>query len=191
MGRQVAADKQLKNRIRIVFVGRIEEAKGVGRIIKIAQRLVETGLDVKVDLIGDGPKRYMFEDLANRAGIAECIGFHGWMSRDKIDAHYEKAHFILFPSTSSEGWPKVLSEAMAFGVVPLASDVSSIPQYLSRFQTGRSIPADDIEGFVRTMKWYCDNGHEWKRESENSVRAASYFGYTYYLERVQELLELS
>ena len=43
-----------------------------------------------------------------------------------------QAYLMLFPS-ESEGWPKVLSEGKAYGVVPVTSDVSSIPQYLREF----------------------------------------------------------
>ena len=47
------------------------------------------------------------------------------------------AHFILLPS-KSEGFPKVIGEAMNYGCIPIVSDVSCIHQYIS----------DGLNGFL-------------------------------------------
>ena len=40
------------------------------------------------------------------------------------------------PTTASEGFPKVLAEAMNFGCVPIVSNISSIGQYIKTEETG-------------------------------------------------------
>jgi len=190
-GEQVAATKELALPLRIVFVGRIEAAKGVGRILEIAKQLVQAGVTFEMDLIGDGPQRTDFEASANENGLAKAVHFHGWQERDQIDTFYARAHFILFPSSSSEGWPKVLSEAMAYGAVPLASNISSIPQHLARHATGRAFDAGDSTGFASALKDYLERPEQWKAEAQNSVRAARDFSYANYLRAVSTLLGIS
>ena len=96
---------------------------------------------------------------------------------------------MLFPSRS-EGWPKVLSEAMAFGVVPVASRVSSIPEYLLSFGIGTVADPNDIEGFVDGVLTYVNAPERWRRESPRAVTAAAEFTYSRYLTRVREMLVL-
>ena len=40
------------------------------------------------------------------------------------------------PTTASEGFPKVIAEAMNFGCIPVVSMVSSIGQYVKHLETG-------------------------------------------------------
>lgn len=181
--KQEAAEKDLSFPLKFVFVGRADEAKGVGRILEIAAQLLGKGIAFHLDVIGDGPNREIFEQAAVERGLSDQVSFLGWKNRLEINKYYKDAHFILLPSTS-EGWPKVLSEAMAYGVVPLASDISSIPSILSNAKSGLAIPSNDINSFVRTIISYVEDPLKWKRESQNGVIAAESFTYEYYLNAV-------
>jgi glycosyltransferase involved in cell wall biosynthesis len=190
-GKIVAERKSLEDTLRLLFVGRLDSAKGVGRILEIVRRLRSAGCAAHIDLVGDGPERPSFEDLCRSNALEEFVQFHGWKARTELGDFYGRAHILLIPSTSSEGWPKVLSEAMAYGVVPLASTISCIPQYLTQFETGHAFSALDVEPFVRAALWYTENPQQWKHESQNCVRAARFFSYRYYLDAVQKLLDLA
>lgn len=189
-GRDIAAKKELSLPLRFLFVGRVEEAKGIRYALETIAALAKKDIAVQFDIIGDGPERPELENLATCLAIQKCVRFHGWKARNEINAFYQNAHFFLFPS-HSEGWPKVLSEAMAFGVVPLASNVSSIPQYLKAFGSGRAFPANEIDSFRDAALRYYKLPEQWKVESGNSVIAASLFTYDAYLDAVRNLLEIT
>lgn len=186
-GQLCAESKTLTFPLRFVFVGRVEEAKGVRYALEIIAFLTEKGVAAQFDIIGDGPERMHFEETAKHLNVSANVVFHGWKPRQEVNDFYRTAHFMLFPSYS-EGWPKVLSEAMAYGVVPLASDVSSIPQYLADFRTGRSFPPASIRTFAEAVEEYAASPAMWKTESQNSVQAARLFSYDAYLEAVRQLL---
>jgi glycosyltransferase involved in cell wall biosynthesis len=188
-GQAAAASKQLSLPLRIVYVGRLENAKGVNRILQIASQLSEQRVPFLIDLVGDGPERHVYEKIVKEQELADYINFHGWLPRDDVGSLYAQAHFMLFPS-NSEGWPKVLSEAMAYGVVPISSDVSSIPQYLKTFNTGKTLAPTDVEGFTKAVKWYAEHPQVWAAESQNGVDGARSFSYAYYLDAVRSLLKL-
>jgi glycosyltransferase involved in cell wall biosynthesis len=100
-----------------------------------------------------------------------------------------QAHLMLFPS-ESEGWPKVLSEGMAYGVVPVASNVSSIPQYLRESGTGITFNPYDLDSFAAAIIDYARHPDRWHIESGRAITAAERFAYDTYLENVSNLLEL-
>jgi glycosyltransferase involved in cell wall biosynthesis len=171
-------------------VGRLEGAKGVGRTLQILARLHQANLPVVLDLVGDGPERSEFENMAKMLGIQHLVTFHGWLPRPALAPIYSQAHLMLFPTSSSEGWPKVLSEGMAYGVVPLSTNVSSIPQYLAQWQIGRTFTPDDLDGFTQAILWYAAHPNRWREEARRGTMKVEQFTYSNYLSNVRRLLGL-
>jgi len=136
--RKTYINKQLTSPIRLIFVGQLESAKGIDLCLEIVQKLL-AHIKVHLEVLGNGPEFDQLQAKCTQLGITPFVNFHGWVSHELVKSHLAESHFILLPSTS-EGWPKVLSEAMAYGVVPIASDVSAIPQILSEVNTGFALP---------------------------------------------------
>jgi glycosyltransferase involved in cell wall biosynthesis len=185
-GRLAVQNKTLVTPVQIVFVGRVETAKGSGRLLEISRGLLAHGLDFQVHIIGDSEERPAFERLAIEMGLENKISFYGWMLYSQLIYFYEKAHFFVLP-TASEGWPKVLSEGMACGVVPLAGAVSSIPQILREFKTGMAINPLDTQAFVDAILAYINEPERWLRESRAAQDSACHFTYASYLGRVKTM----
>jgi len=187
-GRRAAREKPAPPPLRLLFVGRVEEAKGAARAVEILRRLRGRGVAAELELVGDGPARARLEREAREGPDAGAIRIRGALPRPAIAESYGRAHVLLLPSTASEGWPKVLGEAMAYGAVPVASDVSSVPEYLRRFGCGRALPANDLDGFVAELARYASDTALLRREAARAVESAESFSYTRYLAAVREIL---
>jgi glycosyltransferase involved in cell wall biosynthesis len=181
-------DKQLTQPIRLLFVGRLESAKGAGELLRITAQLQSADMPVQLDVIGDGPEAPVFHQQALELGVSAVTTFHGWLPRTDLGAYYARAHFLLLP-TRNEGWPKVIGEAMAYGVVPLAGRVSSIPYYLQTFRVGKALNCTDVGAFVDAILHYAQRPAVWREESERSREVAHLFSYDRYLEAVRDMLE--
>jgi hypothetical protein len=179
--REWGARKKLGGVLRCAFVGRVEEAKGAGRAVKIVRRLRERGVEAELDVVGDGPLRAELE--RRRFAWAR---FHGWLGRRDVARVWREAHVCLLPSRT-EGWPKVLSEGMAWGAAPVASDVGCVRQYVERFGCGAAVPYGDLEGFVEALEVYARDPERWKAESERGMGAAEWFTYEAHVRRVAEI----
>jgi glycosyltransferase involved in cell wall biosynthesis len=147
-------------------------------------------VDATLELVGDGPQRPVFERLSTELGIGSAATFHGWLPRAALSPLYARSHLLLLPSRCSEGWPKVVSEAMAYGVVPVCSDVSSVPQYLAQAGAGMTCGAGDVAAYAAAVFTYRDEPLRWKAESERGVAFAEKFSYANYLVSVRTLLGL-
>ena len=189
-GAEAARSKRLCKPVQLLFVGRLESAKGADVCVEIVAHLKNAGVAAQLDLIGDGEERQQFEQKARNLNVFSNVKFHGGLPRDALGKVYGKAHFILLPTTCSEGWPKVLSEAMAYGAVPIASAVSSIPQYLNAFSTGHAINSRDPHLFWSAIETYVRTPALWKEHSMNALKAAKQFSYSNYLNAVRNLLSL-
>lgn len=185
ISKEMALGKEIDFPIRIIFVGRVESAKGIGRIIEISKFLKDSGLDFSIEIIGDGEERVHYQKISEDLGLSNNIFFSGWLPKDELGSRYKKAHFILFPSTASEGWPKVLSEAMSYGVVPITSTISSVPQILNDFGAGVAVPVDDIASYVSTILYLSTDIQQWKKFRDAGANSSYTFSYDYYKKAVR------
>jgi glycosyltransferase involved in cell wall biosynthesis len=176
-GRRAAQGKRLNRPLRLAFVGRLEQDKGLPAALEIVTRLRRRGVEAVLEVAGEGPARTP----------AEGVTYHGWLPRPQVGKIYARSQLLLLPSRS-EGWPKVLSEGMAYGVVPVAGAVGSIPELLGRWRTGRALDPSDLDSFVGAVSWYCEYPEAWKEESERGVQAAEQFSYHRYVEAVRKSL---
>jgi glycosyltransferase involved in cell wall biosynthesis len=182
-----AAKKHLSLPLRLLFVGRVDREKGVGRLVQIAAVLKKKRIRFILDVVGDGPERSTFEKDAARLGLTASVQFHGWQSRHALPEFYRTAHFLLLPSTASEGWPKVISEAMAYGVVPLAGSISSIPQILKELGAGNALNPEDPAEFADTIIAYLKKPDHWLDQSRAAIQSAGKFTYDEYLSAVRHM----
>lgn len=179
-------NKQFEKPIRFVFAGRIVTGKGVDRSLEVLKGVLQYSREVHLDVIGDGPERPKFELMSQKLDLSECVSFHGWLPHDQIPKFLARSHFILLLS-DTEGWPKVLSEAMSHGVVPIAGSVSAIPQILNATKAGMALPLGDIDGFVRTIIEITGDYRRWKKMSLAGIAAAPNFSYERYLLALDEM----
>lgn len=185
--RRGAAGKRLGLPLRLLFVGQLVRTKGIFTVLEMGRLLRDAGADFVVDFVGDGGDRAELEAGIAAAGLDDRLHVRGWRSRGDLPAFYRDAHFVVLPSRA-EGWPKVLSEAMAHGAVPLASAVSSIPQYLAEFGIGATGRWDDPRPFADAVQAYAGDPERWHAESVRGMAAAERFSYAAYLDRVRTLL---
>jgi glycosyltransferase involved in cell wall biosynthesis len=189
--RALCSGKELGLPLKLLFVGRLEDEKGAHRALEIAKALVDKGIKVELIMIGDGPLRFSYELFVQENGLSPTVRFLGWQPRAELVPYYLRSHFILLPTAASEGWPKVLSEAMACGTVPLAGDVSAIPQVLKKIGAGQAFPPHDLGSFVNAIQVYIENPQQWKKESLACISAAEGFTYEAYLEHVKSMFNTS
>lgn len=129
LGKHIINQKEYESPYNFCFIGRLEDAKGVQRIIDAFSSFKNKEMIGRIDMIGDGDKREYYEKQALDNELP--MKFHGFLPRHEVFEIYKKAHFMMLPSTASEGFPKVIAEAMNFGCIPIVSDVSSIGQYIN------------------------------------------------------------
>jgi glycosyltransferase involved in cell wall biosynthesis len=98
----------------VLFVGRILREKGVLDLMQAFPKVIAATGAVLV-ISGDGPDKASLVDLADELGISSHVHLLGYLTGDALNAAYESATVFAFPSWS-EGFPTVLSEAMAAGL---------------------------------------------------------------------------
>jgi glycosyltransferase involved in cell wall biosynthesis len=142
----IARHKKLQQPVEILYAGRLASAKCVHILLQAAARLRAQGMPVRVSVVGDGPERASLERLTNTLGLNPYVQFAGAVPFDRMVDWYERAHILVLPSSHSEGWPKVIAEAMCHGVVCIGTDHGLLPWLLRG--RGHVVPVADAEALA-------------------------------------------
>jgi len=121
--------------LRIVYLGRLTASKNVDVLFRAMRSVIAQGLRVRCTGVGEGPERQSLEHLATELSLAKNVRFTGGVPHEEISSILEDADVLVLVS-ETEGWPKAIAEAMAFGLVCIGSDRGLIPQMLGE---GRGI----------------------------------------------------
>jgi glycosyltransferase involved in cell wall biosynthesis len=135
---------------RLLFVGRLSRAKGADIAVDCCWRLVQAGLDVQLDIAGEGPERGRIEEQVQALGLHDRVRLHGGRSFDEVMSFYEAADLLVLPS-ETEGWPKVLAEAMAFGV-PCVATTQGLNPWILGDGRGLTAPLRDVAAFTAAIQ---------------------------------------
>lgn len=121
--------------IDFLFVGTLSKGKQPLYAIQLVQKMHQEGEKVRLTLYGDGVLRDTLEDYIKTANLQNVVFLKGNQSKETVLNAYQQSHFLILPS-KSEGWPKVVAEAMFWGCVPIVSQVSCVPYMLGYGERG-------------------------------------------------------
>ncbi len=113
---------------RVVAIGRLHWQKGLDHLLRAIAQLRSAGLDVELQLVGDGPAAAQLRQLATELGVQDKVQWLGWHS-EPIDT-LAQADLLVLPSLT-EGLPNSLLEALLVGVPAIASDCDYGPRELT------------------------------------------------------------
>jgi glycosyltransferase involved in cell wall biosynthesis len=138
---------------RVIGVGRFVATKGYDYLIRAIAELVRRGVDVQLELVGDGEEAGPLRDLARQLGIAEHVTFRGWLSGDGVRLAMRQAAIFVHPSSGlGDAKPNVIEEAMAVGTPVVASHVSGIPELLDHGRCGILVPPKDVPAMAAAIE---------------------------------------
>jgi glycosyltransferase involved in cell wall biosynthesis len=140
----------LENDIPILMtVGRLEKVKNQEMLLQIWVGLKQHHIAFHGVIVGDGPLRAELEELARLLGIENDVSFLGY--RQDIFALLSGADVFLLTSTM-EGLPITLLEAMAARTPVVVSEVGGMPEVVRLAQNGYTVPVHDIEQFIARIQ---------------------------------------
>ena len=133
--KQDASPRDYSGIQKFVFVGSLSPGKRPEYAVQLVLELKKMGLEVTLDIYGEGDMRSVLEKQIEAANANTFIVLHGNQPKEQIKTAYKQAHFLILPS-KSEGWPKAIAEAMFWGCIPLATPISCVPWMLNNGTRG-------------------------------------------------------
>jgi len=121
--------------VRMLFIGTLGPGKRPLYALQLFKSLYNKGLVGKLDYFGDGPEKPTLLDFVKRHDLSGAVQLHGNRPAAEVNSAYKTADFLILPS-QSEGWPKVVAEAMYWGCIPVVTPISCVPWMLDHGERG-------------------------------------------------------
>lgn len=128
--------RSVKGKINFVFVGTLSIGKMPLYAIQLVENLKKAGQNVQLSLFGDGGLRNELEVYVATNKLNDFIFLRGNQNKETIEQAYKESHFLILAS-KSEGWPKVVAEAMFWGCLPLTTNVSCVKYMIDNENRGK------------------------------------------------------
>lgn len=143
--------KDYQGPLRILYVGRMDQRKGLHEIVQ-ALGILKEHVSFHFSFAGEGPDKdyFILECEREIPGLYEYLGVIGGIEKDEA---FARSHIFLMPSYF-EGLPNAMLEAMAWKLVPVVTPVGSIPEVVEDSENGCLIPIKDhkpIVDWIRTL----------------------------------------
>ena len=174
MGRR--GDEEMGRRgdevIRFLFVGTLSKGKQPLYVIQLVEELYKRGEKVILELYGEGVLRKDLEHYIAQNNLETIVTLKGNQNKETVLKGYQNSHFLILPS-KSEGWPKVVAEAMFWGCVPIASPVSCVPFMMGNGSRGVILKEEinqdvsQITTLINNHEFYqkmASEGQSWSRQ---------------------------
>ena len=158
-----------RNKLNIVFLGRLVQRKGILQLIKAYNALDDDAAKrTRLIIGGKGPLRQKAKKMVHHN---RNVIFTGYVSEKEKADFLKSADIAVFPSISGESFGIVLVEAMAAGAGVVLG--GSNPGYKSVLGPQPYLLFDpkDTIGFATHMKLFIDDEklrnqmHEWQQEA--------------------------
>lgn len=157
----------------LVAVGSLYRRKGFHVLIGAWSKVASKFPDTKLHIIGSGPKRQRFEQLAAETGVEDSVVFHGFIDWDSVVEQLANARAFIHPSLS-EGFPHVRLEAMASACPVIASDIIGTKDMIRDGTDGIVVPVNSVRPLadaISTLLSDPELAYEMGRNARDRVEA--------------------
>jgi glycosyltransferase involved in cell wall biosynthesis len=163
-----------------VFVGRDDIVKRVHIVKELAKKTT-----YNIGLIGEIKKNIELENLM----------YHGLVNSRKELSELLNRYDILLLTSSTEGFPMVIQESMAQGLICISTDVGGISQHIKNGENGFLIDEVENESVINNEITYRLSNLENNPSEVESISmkaneyARKHFGYIAFKDKILKLLE--
>ena len=143
------ADAPEDEGLRLLFVGRAEERKGLPVLLRAFEALIEH-VPARLVIVGTAP-----EDVSRALANPESLGSIdalGAVDRERLWQELAAADALCAPSLSGESFGMVLTEAFASGTPVVASEIAGYVDVVSDGVDGVLIPPGDPQRLAEELQ---------------------------------------
>jgi len=166
------AENKACDKKRMLTVCILTPRKGIAYLLEALSQIKEERQDFVLDIVGDGPNRSEYEQLARNLGLDNIVKFHG--GQPEIVSFMQSCNFFVLPSLY-ENFGVVYIEAMACGKPVIATNAGG-PSEIVNEDVGTLVPPKDVKALREAIEYMLDNYQNYSSE-KIAQYARQRFGY--------------
>jgi len=176
-------------KINILFVGRIEERKGLIYLIKAFKILEEKFSNLRLIVVGKGPLEKECRDYVKQNKLRDVI-FEGEKTTE-VPSYYKTSDIFVSPAIFGESFGLVLLEAMACGTPVVAFSNKGYADFLKgKIAEKFMAKPKDYRGLAKKIELLIKDQESRRKVSEQGIREAEEYSWEKIAQKVIDFYEL-
>jgi phosphatidylinositol alpha-mannosyltransferase len=164
-------------KINILFVGRLEERKGVDDLIHACALVKQQYSNFRLIIAGPGIRlRYHYEHMAKRL-LNDHATFVRFVPFSELPDYYRTADIFCAPATGGESFGIVLLEAMASGTPVVATDIAGYSSVVTNGLDGLLAKVRDRRSIADALLTLINDKAQRQRMAQNGLATAQKYSW--------------
>ncbi len=161
-------------KLKLITACRLEQRKGVEIVIESLSLILQKFPEATLDIVGGGSLLNELKIRVKTLNLTDKITFHGKVAQSEVINLLKNAHVFCFPTSASEGFPKVVLEALSCGLPIITTKVSVLPKLI---ENGCGVLLEDLscESFASAIDYIFFNEDKYKNMSVQAVSVAQQY----------------
>jgi len=172
---------QLHIPLRLITIGRLDENKNQIFLVKVVRLLKSEGIQVQLDILGEGPFRKHIEGTISDWDLKEQVNLLG--SVNQIEEQLHKAD-IYIHAARSEAFGLAIVEAMAAGLPFVMLDAKGNRDIAENGKNGFFITEENVNAFANAIKNFISAPKRYSEMSDYAKTDAAKFDIVPYADRL-------
>jgi phosphatidylinositol alpha-mannosyltransferase len=168
----------------ILFVGRLEDRKGLPHLLKAFRLVRRSGIEGRLLVVGSGPQEREARRYVMTRGL-QNVEFLGRVSDAEKAQLFKTADVFVSPATGRESFGIVLLEAMAAGTPIVCSDIHGYKGVVQRGRQAILVPPRDSKGLAAAISELLADPALRERMGEAGLERAKQFSWEHITARVE------
>ena len=168
-------NKESRQPVRLLFVGRFVEKKGLEYALKALAKL-KNDYCFRFKIIGNGELKNSLRILAQRLGLTNKIDWAGVQPHSNVIQNLKTCDLLLQPSVTANngdsegGAPTIILEAQACGVPVVSTTHADIPYITKNSESALLAPERDAEALAKNIGFLFDHRDLWAQMGKEGRR---------------------
>ena len=147
--------------LRLLFVGRLSEEKGIEYLIDAVHQIEREGRNVMLTIAGSGSREASLKAQAARLGLGDTIKFVGWVPHDDFPVLFANADvFVGLSIIADSGWQEafglVFAESLALNTPVVGTATGGIRDIVKNGVNGLLVPPRDAPALAAAIEQFID-----------------------------------
>jgi glycosyltransferase involved in cell wall biosynthesis len=144
-----AVRRDTREPARLLHVASLNRIKDQSTLLRAIAALGSSGLNVRMDIVGEDTLHGEVQSLAQSLGLADRVVFHGFLPQRQLRPLVEAAHLMIMSSRHETG-PLVMLEAGVAGVPTVGTAVGHIAEWSPSASV--SVPVGDWQALGAAIR---------------------------------------
>jgi glycosyltransferase involved in cell wall biosynthesis len=159
--------------IKLIHVARQELEKGAMVVIEALPNLIEKYPQLHLTIVGFGLALPLLKKRVSELSLDSYVYFTGKLNHDGVLSSLSQSDIFCYPTTASEGFPKVVLEAMSLGLPIITNPISILAKLIPDTGSGLLMEESTSACFCSKLELILSDPKLYKTLSINGMKHAS------------------